>query len=57
MRFSDEAMEWTRLIRIRRELQEAVVEENYEEAGRLRDEIRELESRLPNVGGPTTEPS
>lgn len=57
MRFSDDAMEWTRLIRIRRELQEAVVEENYEEAGRLRDEIRELEAKLPKVDGPKAEPS
>ena len=57
LQFADEAMDWTRLIRVRRELQEAIKEEHYEEAGRLRDEIRELEGRLPDVTGPATEAS
>lgn len=53
-KYSDEAMDWTRLIRIRRELKDAVEEENYEQAGQLRDEIRSLESRLPSATGDET---
>ncbi len=38
-----EAQEKTRLIRLRREMKEAVVKENYEKASQLRDEIRKVE--------------
>ncbi len=34
----------TRLIRLRKELQEAVNQENYERAGKLRDEIKRIEN-------------
>jgi len=34
----------TQLIRLRREMQEAIETENYERAGQLRDEIRRIES-------------
>ena len=36
----------TQLIRLRREMKEAVAAENYEHASELRDQIREIESRL-----------
>lgn len=36
----------TRLIRLRREMKEAVASEDYERASELRDEIRELEQKL-----------
>ena len=37
----------TQLIRLRREMKEAVSSENYEQASLLRDQIREIESRNP----------
>jgi protein arginine kinase activator len=42
----------TQLIRLRREMKEAVLEEDYERASRLRDEIRQLEqhSKRPEPG-------
>jgi len=39
----ERSAERTRLIRLRREMQEAAKEEDYERAGRLRDEIRRIE--------------
>lgn len=36
----------TRLIRLRREMKEAIASEDYERASELRDEIRELEKKL-----------
>lgn len=41
--FGADAEQQTQLIRLRREMKEAVANENYEEASRLRDEIREIE--------------
>jgi protein arginine kinase activator len=40
-----------RLLRLRRELQAAVGNENYEEAARLRDEIRKAEHAVPTSEG------
>ena len=37
--------QWTDLIRLRREMKEAVGEEDYEKASELRDEIRRVEER------------
>ena len=35
----------TELIRLRREMKEAVEQENYEQASKLRDQIREIASK------------
>lgn len=40
------AKKQTRLIRLRREMKEAIATEDYERASELRDEIRELEKKL-----------
>ncbi|MBN2021746.1 MAG: UvrB/UvrC motif-containing protein [Pirellulales bacterium] len=42
-RGADQSEARTRLIRLRREMKEAVTEEDYERAGKLRDEIRRIE--------------
>jgi protein arginine kinase activator len=43
----------TRLIRMRREMKEAITEEDYERAGRLRDTIRRIElGQTPNETSP-----
>ncbi len=39
----------TELIRLRRELDEAVQEEQYEDAARIRDRIHNLETELPET--------
>ncbi len=41
----------TDLIRLRREMKEAVAAENYEEASRLRDEIRNIENKPSDSAG------
>ena len=40
----DEAIERLKLVRLRRELQEAINIEDYEGASRLRDEIQQIET-------------
>ena len=44
-RCSKGADQQTQLIRLRREMKEAVTAENYEKASQLRDQIREIESQ------------
>jgi protein arginine kinase activator len=39
------ANERTQLIRLRREMKEAIATENYERASQLRDEIRQVEAQ------------
>ena len=46
MRRSEDAGNPTDLIRMRREMQQAIEEENYERASELRDEIRRVEESL-----------
>jgi protein arginine kinase activator len=43
--------EQTQLIRLRREMKEAVAAEQYEKASQIRDEIRRLEKAPPSGGG------
>ena len=45
---SDQSETRTQLIRLRREMDQAVAQENYERASELRDEIRKIE----NANGP-----
>jgi protein arginine kinase activator len=42
----------TQLIRLRRELKEAVADEQYEQASKLRDEIRKIEKVRENQAQP-----
>lgn len=44
-RFPDGTEPWTNLIRLRRDMQAAVADEDYEKAKELRDEIRRLEAQ------------
>ena len=46
-RSADESERRTQLIRMRREMERAISEENYEEAGKLRDKIRQIEGETP----------
>jgi protein arginine kinase activator len=46
----------TRLIRLRRELQEAVDDERYERASQLRDEIRQIEEMAASGKRPSSNP-
>ena len=45
------------LIDLRREMEQAIETENYERAGQLRDELRDLESTLGQTGGTKAEPA
>jgi protein arginine kinase activator len=45
----------TQLIRLRREMKEAISSENYERASQLRDEIRLTEAEARSLG-PATDP-
>lgn len=54
---SEAAADKTQLIRLRREMKEAVTQENYERATELRDEIRNLEQGQPAATPPEAEPS
>lgn len=47
----------TQLIRLRREMKEAVAMEDYERASTLRDEIRKIEEERPQPSAPTAEGS
>lgn len=47
---STDAEQQTQLIRLRREMKEAVADENYERASQLRDEIREIEHTPDHAG-------
>lgn len=47
--FGSDAEQQTQLIRLRREMMEAVARENYEQASKLRDEIKEIESSRGSV--------
>ena len=44
---STAAFDAVELIRLKREMQEAITEENYERASKLRDEIRSIEEASP----------
>lgn len=46
-----------RLLQLRRELRDAVGSERYEEAARVRDEIRRIEHEGIDIGGATDDPS
>ncbi len=46
-RCSVDAKQQTQLIRMRREMKEAISSENYERASELRDQIREIEEQRP----------
>jgi len=46
-RAPDDSQKRYQLIKLRNDLRLAVAEESYEEAARLRDEIQEMESRIP----------
>ena len=49
-RCSVDAKQQTQLIRLRREMKEAVAAEHYERASELRDEIREIETQRADKG-------
>ncbi|MGD9126826.1 MAG: UvrB/UvrC motif-containing protein [Planctomycetia bacterium] len=42
-RSAEESRQRTQLIRMRREMEEAIAQEDYEQAGKLRDKIRQIE--------------
>lgn len=50
-RCSQGADQQTQLIRLRREMKEAIATENYEEASKLRDQIREISGQVHQAGG------
>ncbi len=56
-RFSEGTESRTQLIRLRREMKEAVEAERYERASELRDKIRETEAADPPAPPPSTPPS
>jgi protein arginine kinase activator len=47
-RYAEGTEHRTQLIRLRREMKEAINEENYEHASQLRDEIRKIEEASPD---------
>ena len=47
----------TQLIRLRREMKEAIASENYERASQLRDEIRATEAEARSLGSAGDEPA
>jgi protein arginine kinase activator len=46
---AENSVEWTKLIRLRSQLQDSIKEERYEEASRLRDQIKTVESTMPQA--------
>ena len=49
-RYGEGTQQWTQLIRLRREIKDAIQEENYERASKLRDEIRGIEEASKKPG-------